>query len=236
MKPVIGITADLDPDSERERSGGVLRVNWNYAQCVANAGGIPLILPPQSDFDSIETLIDGLLIPGGNDIDALTWGEPNHPATKLVAPERFRSESALIAAAPPDLPVLGICYGCQLLNVVRGGSLIQHLPDELGHDLHRGGTLQSYEIESGSKLASAVGSSRAVGKSYHHQAICKTGAGLRPVAKDDEGIIGAIEAVDRPWMLGVQWHPERTMDDEATKNLFSDFIAAARRYRESRHR
>lgn len=233
MKPIIGITADFVPDPSNERTRGRLELNWNYAQCVAAAGGIPIIIPPQVDANEILKFVDGLMIPGGRDIDASNWGEANHPESKPIAPERFAIESALLDKADKDLPVLGICYGCQLINVHRGGTMIQHLPDVLGHDKNSGGTLQEYDIDPGSKLAGIVGE-QVEGKSYHHQAIRDTGAGLRVVAKGEDGVIEAIEANDRPWMVGVQWHPERTMEDEATRRLFEEFVAAAARYRRAR--
>lgn len=233
MKPIIGITADFVPDPANERTLGKLELNWNYAQCIAEAGGVPIVIPPQSASDEILALVDGLMIPGGRDIDASNWGERNHPKSKPIAPERFAAESALLEKADKDLPVLGICYGCQLINVHRGGSLIQHLPDVLGHDQNSHGTLQEYEIEQDSKLGGMLGK-RVAGKSYHHQAIRESGAGVRVVGRGEDGVIEAIEAEDRPWMLGVQWHPERTMEDEATRRLFKEFVAAAARYAEAK--
>jgi putative glutamine amidotransferase len=230
-KPVIGITVDCAFDPADGRTNGKLELNWNYAQAIAEAGGIPLLIPPQAEPGVVADIIDGWLIPGGNDIDASHWGEQNHPKVKVIEPERFDAERRLMDSVPPELPVLGICYGCQFINVAHGGSLEQHLPDVLGHDLHRGGTLQRYSVEAGSKLAEATGVESIEGKSYHHQAVGRPGAGLQVIAKDQEGVIEAIEATDRPWMIGVQWHPERTREDEATQRLFRSFVRAAAEYR-----
>ena len=132
MKPVIGIVSDVFHDPENARTHGKLYLNYNYVQAVADAGGTPLLIPPQADPQDVLPLLDGLMIPGGKDIDASNWGEANHPEVETIAPERFELEQRLYKAADPNLPIFGICYGCQWLNVVRGGSLIQHIPDVEG--------------------------------------------------------------------------------------------------------
>jgi putative glutamine amidotransferase len=232
MRPIIGITVDCLPDPKDERTRGKLQLNWNYAQAVADAGGIPLLIPPQAASPEVARLLDGLLIPGGNDFDASLWGETTHPKATLVAEERIRGERTLYDSSPPDLPILGVCYGCQFLNVMRGGSLIQHLPDLVGHDQHSGGTLQDYVVETDSKLGSIVESKCVRGQSWHHQAVDRLGEGMRVAARSDDGTVEAIEAEDRPWMLGVQWHPERTMEDGGTQRLFAGLVEAARNFRE----
>lgn len=232
MKPIIGITVDCKRDPEDARTRGNLTLNWNYAEAVAEAGGVPVLIPPMADMASLAGVIHGWLIPGGADIDAAHWGEATHPAAKLQDPARFDGERRLFDATDPAMPVLGICYGCQFLNVARGGSIAQHLPDLLGHDEHSGGTMQEYPIENGSKLAQIVGTAKMTGKSYHHQAIGRTAEGLRVVSRHSDGTVEAFEAEDRPWMIGVQWHPERTPEDEPTRRLFQGFIAAAREYAE----
>lgn len=225
-KPVIGITVDCTHDPEDARTRGKLELNWNYAQAVVDAGGVPIMIPPIADMDVIAPMLDGWLIPGGDDIDASRFGQENHPKASLQDPLRFEGEQKLYERIPGDLPVLGICYGCQFLNVVRGGDLIQHLPDVV-ETAHTGGVLQSYEIDPDSKLSHVAKTTEMTGKSYHHQAVDHTGEGLRVVAKNPDGTVEAIEATDRPWLIGVQWHPERTTEDEATKNLFREFIRAA---------
>jgi len=230
MKPIIGITVDAVPDPTDPRTKGTLKLNWNYAQAVSDHGGVPILIPPTADMNEIAGIIDGWLIPGGNDIDAKNWGEENHPEVSVIEEDRFTAEQRLMNSIRNDMPVLGICYGCQFINVSRGGSLHQHLPDLVGHDQHRGGTMQEYCIEQSSKLGEAIGSGSIEGKSYHHQAVRETGRGLRVVAKDEAGLIEAVEATDRPWMVGVQWHPERTLEDERTQNLFHSFIEAASEY------
>ncbi len=233
MKPLIGITVDCEFDPEDARTRGKLTLNWNYAQAVADAGGIPILIPPMADVAVISKLIHGWLIPGGNDIDAKEWGEENHPTVTPIERERFEGEKRLYAAIPGDLPVFGICYGCQFINVMQGGSLIQDIPSA-GDDYatHTGGPMQTYQIDEGSKIAALAGSTTIEGKSYHHQAVGKVGTGLQVVGRGEDGIVEAIEATDRPWLIGLQWHPERTLEDSATRNLFMNFIRASMEYAE----
>lgn len=232
MKPLIGITVDFEPAAD-ERTGGMLKLNWNYAECIARAGGVPILIPPQADAAAMAQVIHGLLVPGGRDIDASNWGEENHPKAKTVELKRFNLEVALWKHLPEALPVLGVCYGCQFINVMRGGSLIQHLPDVVGHSEDQGGTMQEYTLERSSSLATTVGESVS-GKSYHHQAIGNLGAGLKVVGKNSDGTVEAIEATDDRWLIGVQWHPERTSDDLASQKLFEAFVNAAAEFQVGR--
>ncbi len=233
MKPIIGISGDIAPDPQERTGGRRICLNWNYAQAIVDAGGVPFIIAPQADMSVIGLLIDGWLIPGGNDIDAARFGEANHEKVELQEPARYEGEAKLLELLDKDVPVLGICYGCQFLNVARGGNLIQHLPDVVNHESHAGGTREIYAIGE-SKLRAATGVETIEGKSYHHQAVKELGSSLIAVAEAADGTIEAIEATDRPWMIGVQWHPERTREDPATRRLFESFVAAARQYAESK--
>jgi putative glutamine amidotransferase len=227
MKPVIGITLESTRDPENPRSGGTLTLNWNYPQTIVEFGGTPLLIPPMADMAEIAKLIDGLLIPGGLDIDAAEYGEKNDEHSELQDPVRYGSERRLLDKVPANLPILGICYGCQFLNVYRGGKLIQHLPEVLGNESHSGGTLQEVVLEPDSALSQLVGSASVNGKSYHHQAVGALGANLRAVGHAEDGTVEALEATDRPWVFGVQWHPERTPDSQSSIRLFRSFVDAA---------
>lgn len=233
-KPIIGITVECKSDPADVRTRGNFSLNWNYAQAIAEAGGVPIVIPPTADPATIADLIDGWLIPGGDDIDAAHFGETNHPKVELQDPARFAIEKEIFARIDPAMPVFGICYGCQFLNVARGGTLEQHLPDRVGGDHHTGGTLGPNAIAPESLLAAAAQTDRIVGKSYHHQAVGAVGEGLKAVAHHADGTIEAVEATDRPWMIGVQWHPERTLEDPATRRLFESFVAAAAQFRRQR--
>lgn len=235
MKPIIGITTDVNVEDANERNGGgKLVLNWNYAQAIADAGGVPVLIPPQADPAEIASILDGLVIPGGPDIDACEFGEENHPEVKTVPRERFQGEKNLFVKLDSSLPVLGICYGCQFINVMQGGSLIQHLPDIVGHEGDQNGTLQAYSVEKGSRLGEAVGMAEPKGESWHHQAVKELGQDLKVTARNPDGTIEALESTSRPWLIGVQWHPERTLDKEDSQQLFRAFVNAAREYRSRR--
>ena len=230
MRPLIGITVESEYDGTNDRSNGKLSLNWNYASRVAEAGGNPILVSPMTDLGWVAKHIDGWLIPGGADMDARHFGEENHPTVELMNPKRWEMEDALYKLIDTELPVLGICFGCQFMNVKRGGSLIQHLPDVVEHNDHSGGTVENYELVGASKLSSVTRVARVEGKSYHHQAVKQVGEGLSVVAKHTDGTVEAVEDPTKPFFIGVQWHPERTPDDEATKNLFRAFIAASEAY------
>ena len=231
IRPVIGITTSCGTDPNDETSSERLYVNRLYADCILAAGGAPILLTKQTPVEVALDLIDGLLIPGGDDIDARFFNQENHPAVKPEDPERFLFEQALLEVLPGEVPVFGICYGCQAMNVVRGGDLVQHVPDKVANTQHAGGTLQEYEVVSDSKLAALVGTTRPQGKSFHHQANDKPGEGLRVVATSEDGVIEAIEDPALPYVIGVQWHPERTPADPSTVRLFKSFVEAAAGYR-----
>ena len=235
MKPLIGITVECSFEEANDRSNGKLSLNWNYASQVAEAGGSPILITPMTDLDAMAQILDGWLIPGGADMDAKHFGEPNHPEAELMNPMRWEMENELYGRVNPAMPILGICYGCQFLNVKHGGSLIQHLPDVVEHNNHVGGTLEAIELVGASKLSSMLSNSKTVqGKSYHHQAVNRIGYGLSVAAKHSDGTIEAIEDPTKLFLVGVQWHPERLPDDAANQRLFRAFIEAATTYSEGK--
>jgi putative glutamine amidotransferase len=234
LKPIIGITVGGTPEPENLRTGGRLILNWNYADAIASAGGVPVLIPPQADADAVAGILDGLLIPGGADIDPAEYGQtPHETVTELVSPYRYSIEKALFRARPEGQPYLGICYGCQFLNVQRGGTLEQHLVDRVHHEEDIHGTLQEYRIEAGSKLHQLV-TERANGQSWHHQAVDCIGENLKVVGWNHDGTPEAIEDTSLPYMIGVQWHPERTLESPTSRALFESFIAAAAEYQRTK--
>lgn len=234
MKPLIGISVECEFDDTNDRSNGKVSLNWNYAARVAEAGGSPILITPLTDLTGIAAILDGWLIPGGADMDGRHFGEANHPESELMSPLRWEMENELYGLVNPVMPILGICYGCQFINVKRGGSLNQHLPDIVEHNEHVGGTLQTYALEDSSRLFGVTGHAEIQGKSYHHQAVNRLGEGLTAVGRHSDGTVEAIEDATKPFFIGVQWHPERTPHDEATQNLFNAFIAAAKTYSETK--
>lgn len=233
---MIGITAYAEPS-----------VRWGvwdlpaaviplaYVSAIESAGGRPLLVPPSLEGVE-ETLdaVDGLLFSGGADIDPAEYGHEAHPETTNLRPERDRGELALLRAAlDRDVPVLAVCRGSQVLNVARGGDLVQHLPDEVGDEKHKHtpGVFADHhvEVKQGTRLGSLLGD-RAPVKSHHHQGFGRVGEGLVEAAWAEDGTLEAIEDPDKRFAVGVLWHPEEG-DDAA---LFRTLVDEARAYRETK--
>ena len=204
-------------------------------QAVEQAGGRPVLIPPSED-GVAETLaaVDGLVFSGGSDLDPDLYDDEPHEATAGVVPERDRAELALLEAAlARDMPVLAVCRGSQVLNVARGGDLVQHLPDVVGDDKHKHtpGTFADHDVtlEPGTRLAELVGDRAAV-KSHHHQGFGRVGRGLRVAAHAEDGTVEAVEDPSHRFALGVLWHPEAGGD----RKLFEELVGAAAEYRAAR--
>ena len=238
-RPVIGICSAIE--SARWGAWEVL-CNLSprtYSLAVQRAGGIALLLPPDDGVaeapDQVLDLLDGLVLAGGSDVDAGTYGARPHAETKGTRPERDRFELALgHRALERDMPLLGVCRGMQMLNVVRGGTIDQHLPDSVGHEDHRHtpGVFSDHEVrlDPGSRVAEVVGVERTAVKSHHHQGIEELGEGV--VASgwgDDDEVVEAIEVPDRRFALGVLWHPE---EDEQSRVIGALVDQARERERE----
>lgn len=235
MKPIIGITVDLFPNADAdERLGPEYKLRRNYVQYVVEAGGVPVIIPPISDIETLAQMVDGWLIPGGRDIDPQHFGQERHPKANLMDSSRFDAEKRMFDALPATVPILGVCLGAQMLNVLHGGSLHQHLPDLPGRVNHEKGAEQSYRVEPETLLHQIVKRDSVMGLSYHHQAIDRLGGGLRVSATHEDGTVEAIEGTGPRWLVAVQWHPERFIEEGIAPELFENFIAAARNYRASR--
>jgi putative glutamine amidotransferase len=202
-----------------------------YVQALERAGARPVLLPPSEDGVE-ETLdaVDGLVFSGGSDLDPDLYDQEAHAETLGVVSERDRAELALLQAAlARDMPVLAVCRGSQVLNVARGGDLVQHLPDIVGDDKHKHtpGTFSDHDVtlEQGTRLASLLGD-RAPVKSHHHQGFGQLGEGLRVAAHAEDGTIEAVEDPTRRFTFGVLWHPEAGED----LKLFEELVRAARDY------
>ncbi len=222
MRPRIGVTSIRTLDGSRL----VEQVNLVYCEAVRAAGGLPFVLPVLADADATEVVagLDGLLLTGGGDVAAWCFGQQAVPEASGVDPARDAWEVALVAAAAAAaLPILGICRGAQLLNVAAGGTLVQHLPTvtSLPHRVPERDceSVHTVEVEPSSLLAAITGAGPFGVNSLHHQAVDQVGAGLRPVAWAPDGVIEAIESVDRP-QVGVQWHPELLTDRFEHAQLF----------------
>ncbi len=223
---------------ERWRTAGIA-VPVPYLEALRRAGGQEAILAPReigdADAAAIVAHFDGLLLLGGGDLDPTRYGAPAHPAVYGVDPVRDAFEAALLAAAVrAGLPVLAICRGAQLLNVVRGGTLHQHITDDRpGHGIpgtEAGAALHPVRLAPASRIAAAMGTTAAVCSSHHHQAVDRLGTGLSVTAWAPDGTVEAVELDGDAWVVGVQWHPEDTAaDDPAQQRLFDAFTAEASR-------
>jgi putative glutamine amidotransferase len=219
-RTVIGICTALEPARWSVWDQQAALTPFSYIEAVQRAGAVAILLPPDErvaeDPEQVLDLIDGLMLAGGADIDPASYGAERHPETVETVPERDAFEIALTRAAiARDLPVLGICRGMQLINVARGGTLLQHLPELYGHHEHRR-VLGSFDgadhdvlLSDGSLAATAAGQVTHATKSHHHQGIDRLGEGLvvSGLSTLDE-LPEAIELPDRRFVLGVQWHPE----------------------------
>jgi putative glutamine amidotransferase len=234
MKPVIGLTSYRQRGQTGVWDTEMAMLPAFYLEGVTRAGGLAVILPPQQvDSEDARNLLaglDGLIITGGRDVEAARYGHVAHE--KAEKPDRLRDllEDELISAAiQMKLPFLGICRGAQILNVNRGGNIIQHLPDVVGDNryLQGGGNFAHMQmsVREGSLLSSIVGEQVDNAALYHHQAIDEPGEGLQVVAYSPDGIVQAVEVEDHPFGLAVQWHPEQTLDD---LRLFEALVAATK--------
>jgi putative glutamine amidotransferase len=243
QRPVIGVctaVARADWGVWKQRAAALLA--FSYIEAIQRAGGMAVMIPPDGRFehdpDEVLDLLDGLILAGGNDIDPACYGADPHPETHHLVPERDRSELALATrAVQRDIPLLGICRGMQLINVAFGGTLTQHLPDELGHEEHRrtpgsfDGSDHDVRLTSGSLAARAAGEELHGTKSHHHQGVATIGDGLVVTGRSTiDDLPEAIEAPGRRFVLGVQWHPEA---DEQSR-VVGAVVEQARGYRKGR--
>jgi putative glutamine amidotransferase len=213
----------------------MLALGVSYLDAVAAAGGIPVILAPlpARRLESIIERLDGICLSGGPDVEPACYGSDAHPELGPTEPEIDLFELGLVRAARRrGLPVLAICRGMQVLNVARGGTLVQHLPDLGGEIAHRQTTPASQPshgvaLAATSRLARIAESERIDVNSFHHQAISRLGTGLEPAAWADDGVIEAVEAPGEAFTLGVQWHAECLTDRAEQARLFTSLVDAA---------
>lgn len=234
MTPVIGISAY----SEQARWGAwdlpATLLPQNYADKVAAAGGAPVLLPPVPGIDAAVSGLDALIISGGPDIDPARYGEQAGPQTTVIRPGRDAAEVALFGAALENgVPVLGICRGLQVMNVALGGTLIQHLPDAVGHEGHSPtpGTMAEHKVTIGagpSRLTDTLGAGPINVPTHHHQGIARLADKLTATAWAEDGTIEAVELDGDVFVVGVQWHPEAGEELALFKALMEAGRAARR--------
>ncbi|MEI3846089.1 MULTISPECIES: gamma-glutamyl-gamma-aminobutyrate hydrolase family protein [unclassified Microbacterium] len=240
--PVIGLTTYLEQATQGVWDVRAAFLPQVYFDSVTASGGIAVLLPPQHSSatdvrvedaaDAVLDGLDGLILTGGLDVQPELYGAERHPTTDPARPDRDAWELALFRGAEARrMPVLAICRGLQLVNVARGGTLHQHLPEVLGTERYRvgGGVFATNEVhvDDGTRLAALVGAGPMDVHSYHHQGIDRLGDGLVVTARTDDGLVQAFESDGDGYVLGVQWHPEQNQED---RRLFAGLVAEASVY------
>lgn len=236
-RPIIGITSYAQPARWGAWELPAALVPWDYVESVEAAGGRALVVPPATEaVDDTLDVLDGVVLSGGIDVDPKVYGAKPHDSTDAPHEHRDSGELALLARAlERDVPTLAICRGFQLLNVLRGGDLVQHLPDAVGHEGHREqlGRFSEHpvRVKEGTRLASILGARHDAVQSHHHQGVGRVGEGLVETAWAADGSLEGLEDPTRRFAVGVLWHPEMEAED---KRLFEALVAEARRYRDDR--
>jgi putative glutamine amidotransferase len=239
-KPLIGIVAERWSSSRKKPDARVQGQLSTYVDAVLGAGGVPIIvplLPDANDLRQVYASLDGLLLPGGGDLDPQQYLTPPHPATGSIDADRDEVELFLARRALTDRkPLLGVCRGIQLLNVALGGSLYQDLPTEfdgaLPHYFHYpehplDTPAHNVQVEEDSLLAQCLGQPIVQVNSRHHQAARQVAPGLNVVGRAPDGVIEALELPGHPFALGVQWHPENMQARPEMRGIFVRFVQAA---------
>jgi len=227
MRPLIGISTYREQARWGYWDVPAVLLPADYADAVADVGGEPVLLPTAAVSAGVVAHLDGLVLAGGADVDPARYGEEPGPHTTAVRPDRDAVEVAVLQAAlDRDLPLLAICRGMQLLNVVLGGTLLQHLPAVPGTEPHQLGpglyAERTIRTAPGSALDLLIGPGDTV-HCHHHQALDRIAAGLTPSAWAEDDVVEGVEAAGRRFCLAVQWHPEAGEE----RRLFEGLVAAA---------
>jgi putative glutamine amidotransferase len=230
-RPLIGISS-YGRAGERQ----TFSLPCEYVDVVRLVGGVPIVLPAvEGEIPEALDTIQALILPGGGDVDPAHYGGVRHEANYGISAERdgFELAIARAALARPELPILCICRGMQLLNVALGGDLVSHIPDHYGNGVvHRNPerlpVIHPVRIDPGSRLAAMLGTTDLEVHSVHHQAVGRLGEGLRAVAWAPDGVVEAVESETHPFVVAVQWHPELgALGDERPRRLFEALVARA---------
>ncbi|MCA9057176.1 MAG: gamma-glutamyl-gamma-aminobutyrate hydrolase family protein [Planctomycetaceae bacterium] len=239
IKPVVGITGDFRP--ERYNAQALSWFNTGYYDSVTAAGGLPLLIPPfvnDSDISQMLDQVTGVILSGCNlDLDPLRMKMHSHPAVKTMPVRREDFERRIAEMAiERRMPILAVGAGMQLVNVLCGGTLFQHIPEDLPRALHHREAVENnlrhvLEIVPGTRLDAIYGPGEVRVNSHHHQRIRDLAGRFRVSATCPDGVVEAFESIDEEWYcLGVQWHPESNTASALDIQIFESFIDAAGRY------
>ncbi|MCQ4574400.1 MAG: gamma-glutamyl-gamma-aminobutyrate hydrolase family protein [Candidatus Brocadiales bacterium] len=241
MRPVIGINCNYEEEVVVvEDTRPRYYLDRDYCMAVELVGGIPVLLPrvEEDGIENVLGMLDGLILSGGTDIDPSRYGQKAHPSMVPMPVEKEEFDFKLIRSALKlDMPILGICYGEQLLNVSLGGSLFQDIPAHMNTSInHRNppGGRHKVLIEKGSRLHRMLGVDAVDTNSAHHQTVDRLGNGLKVCARTEDGVIEAVESDRHTFVVAVQWHPETMLDEPVERGLFSSFIKEVRAYASQR--
>jgi putative glutamine amidotransferase len=235
--PIIGLVASFS--AAKGQQGALFSVGEAYVQAILQAGGVPVLLPPVLSgvkLESLLTRLDGILFTGGSDIDPARFGGPAHPRVYGIDPQRDELEIQLVQRATEQgTPFLGICRGTQAINVALGGTLYTDIADQhpqpLKHDFFpdypRNHPAHAITIQPGSRVERILGAQSLTVNSLHHQGINSLAPALRAVAFAPDGLIEAVELVNHPFAIGLQWHPECLQDQPPHQALFRALVTAA---------
>jgi gamma-glutamyl-gamma-aminobutyrate hydrolase PuuD len=228
VTPLIGITAYGEEATYGVWKHEAVMLPRTYPDAVFAAGGLPVLLAPRVESAAVVDRLDGVVLAGGPDVDPAHYGATPDPRTGVPRAERDAAELAVLARALElGRPVLAVCRGLQVLNVALGGTLVQHLPDVVGHTGHnpQPGVFGRTDIalDGGSEVGAALGAS-VIAQCHHHQAIARLADGLAVTGRAPDGTVEAVELTGHPFVVGVQWHPEQ--DDP---RIFAALVAAARK-------
>ena len=240
--PVVGLTTYLEQARQGVWDVRAAFLPQQYFDAVTASGGVAVLLPPQhhastgidpdAAADAVLDGLDGLILTGGMDVQPELYGAERHPLTDPARPDRDAWELALFRGAEARrMPVLAICRGLQLVNVARGGTLHQHLPEALGTERYRVGggvfATNTVHVDRGTELAELIGDGDFAVHSYHHQGVDRLGADLVATARADDGLVQAFESTGDGYLVGVQWHPEENAED---RRLFAGLVKEAAAY------
>ena len=235
MPPIIGITTGAGTNTYGQPASLLTHA---YSAAILDAGGVPILIPSalsSGAWKSLYSHLDGILLSGGGDIDSARYSAEPQPAVHEIDSSRDELELGLMQSAAADgKPFLGICRGCQLVNVAMGGTLYTHLPDQLpgalAHDQagdQRKLLIHDVNLVAGTQVAQVLEELVIHVNSHHHQGLRDIGAGLQVAGQSSDGLVEAIELGGHPFGVAVQWHPEWLTDQAHARNLFRKFVEAA---------